>query len=113
MRRSGCRISLSHGFDFIRAARLFDGRPGLDAQSCSTLSLARRSVWLDAQSGSTLSLARRSVWLDAQSPRGREHRILSIGELDGVMIAVAWTQRGADVCWIISVRRARDEEKRQ
>jgi hypothetical protein len=27
-----------HGFDFIGAARLFDGRPG------STLSLARRSV---------------------------------------------------------------------
>jgi hypothetical protein len=68
-----------HGFDFIRAARLFDGRPRLDAQS----------------------------------PRGQENRILSIGELDGVMIAVAWTQRGADVCRIISVRRARDEEKRQ
>jgi uncharacterized DUF497 family protein len=42
-----------------------------------------------------------------------EHRILSIGELDGMMIAVAWTQRGADVCRIISVRKARDEEKRQ
>jgi uncharacterized DUF497 family protein len=68
-----------HGFDFIHAARPFDGR-------------AR---------------------LDAQSPRGREHRILSIGELDGVVIAVAWTRRGADVCRIISVRRARDEEKRQ
>jgi uncharacterized DUF497 family protein len=68
-----------HGFDFIRAARLFDGRPRLDARS----------------------------------PRGRENRILSIGELDGVMIAVAWTQRGADVCRIISVRRARDEEERQ
>jgi uncharacterized protein len=68
-----------HGFDFIHAARLFDGR-------------AR---------------------LDAQSPRGREHRILSIGELDRVMIAVAWTQRGADACRIISVRKARDEEKRQ
>src|SRR5690242_20498105 len=39
-----------HGFDFIRAARLFDGRHRLDAQS----------------------------------PRGPEHRILSIGELDGV-----------------------------
>jgi hypothetical protein len=68
-----------HGFDFIRAARLFDGRPRLDAQS----------------------------------PRGREHRILSIGELEGVIIAVAWTQRGEDICRIISVRRARDEEKRQ
>ena len=68
-----------HGFDFIRAARLFDGRPRLDAAS----------------------------------PRGREHRILSIGELGGVIIAVAWTQRGEDMCRIISVRRARDEEKRQ
>jgi hypothetical protein len=68
-----------HGFDFVRAARLFDGRPRLDAQS----------------------------------PRGREHRILSIGELEGVIIAVAWTQRGEDICRIISVRRARDEEKRQ
>jgi len=40
-----------HGFDFIRAARLFDGRPELDAQSGSTLSLARRSVspWTGAQ----------------------------------------------------------------
>jgi uncharacterized DUF497 family protein len=35
-----------HGLDLIRAARLFDGRPRLDAAS----------------------------------PRGREHRILSIGE---------------------------------
>jgi uncharacterized DUF497 family protein len=38
---------------------------------------------------------------------------LSIGELEGVIIAVAWTQRGEDICRIISVRRARDEEKRQ
>lgn len=68
-----------HGFDFIRSARLFDGRPRLDAAS----------------------------------PRGREHRVLSIGELEGVIIAVAWTQRGPDICRIISVRRARDEEKRQ
>jgi len=68
-----------HGSDFIRAARLFDGRPRLDAQS----------------------------------PHRQENRILSLGELDGVLIAVAWTQRGADVCRIISVRRARDEEKRQ
>jgi uncharacterized DUF497 family protein len=68
-----------HGLDFIRAARLFEGRPRLDAAS----------------------------------PRGREHRILSIGELEGVVIAVAWTQRREDICRIISVRRARDEEKRQ
>src|SRR5271170_5343718 len=90
MRRSGCRIS----------------------QSTALILFAPRGFSTEGPS-STLSLARRSVWLDAQSPRGREHRILSIGELDGVMIAVAWTQRGADVCRIISVRRARDEEKRQ
>jgi len=68
-----------HGFDFIRAARLFDGRPRLDATS----------------------------------PRGGEDRILSIGELDGVIIAAVWTRRGRDICRIISVRRARDEEKEQ
>ena len=68
-----------HGFDFIRAARLFDGRPRLDAQS----------------------------------PRGRERRILSIRALEGVIIAVVWTRRGEDICRIISVRRARDEETRQ
>jgi uncharacterized DUF497 family protein len=48
-----------HGFDFIHAARLFHGRARLDAR------------------------------LDAQSSRGREDRILSIGELDSVMMAVA------------------------
>jgi uncharacterized DUF497 family protein len=48
-----------HGFDFIHAARLFDGR----------------------------------VRLDARSPRGREHRILTIGELDGVMSP--WPGRSA------------------
>ncbi len=68
-----------HGIDFIRAARLFDGRSRLDAPS----------------------------------PRGREQRILSIGEVEGMIGAVAWTPRGKDICRIISVRRARDEETRQ
>ena len=68
-----------HGFDFILAARLFDGRPRLDAVS----------------------------------PRRGEHRILSIGEIDGVVIAAAWTQRGESICRIISVRRARYAEERQ
>jgi uncharacterized protein len=67
-----------HGFDFLRAKRIFDGRPRYDLES----------------------------------PRGGEHRILSIGELNGVIIAVAWTPRGADVIRIISVRRARNEEER-
>ena len=73
-----------HGFDFIRAARLFDGKPGLDAQSGSTLSLP----------------------VDGRQDFKR-------WRTGGVMIAVAWTQPDADVCRIISVRRARDEEKRQ
>jgi uncharacterized DUF497 family protein len=42
-----------------------------------------------------------------------ESRILSIGAVEGVIIALVWTQRGEDICTIISVRRARDEETRQ
>jgi len=41
---------------------------------------------------------------DFESPRRGEQRILSIGELNGVIVAVAWTQRGADLIRIISVR---------
>jgi uncharacterized DUF497 family protein len=68
-----------HGFDFIWARQLFDGRPRFDFSS----------------------------------PRGSEHRVLSIGEIDGVTIAAAWTPRGAETVRIISVRRARDEEEEQ
>jgi uncharacterized DUF497 family protein len=50
---------------------------------------------------------------DIDSPRGDEPRILSIGELDGEMTTVIWTLRGENICRIISVRRARNEEKRQ
>jgi uncharacterized DUF497 family protein len=50
---------------------------------------------------------------DFESPRRGEHRILSIGELNGVIVAVAWTKRGADVIRIISARRARNEEEKK
>jgi uncharacterized protein len=49
---------------------------------------------------------------DVESPRGGERRILSIGELKGVIVAIAWTRRGDDTIRIISVRRARNEEER-
>ena len=44
------------------------------------------------------------------SPRGSEQRWVSIGELDEVMVAIVWTRRG-DAIRIITMRRARDEEK--
>jgi uncharacterized protein len=50
---------------------------------------------------------------DFDSPRRGERRVLSIGELNGVIVAVAWTQRGADIVRIISVRRARNEEEKK
>ena len=46
------------------------------------------------------------------SPRGGEQRWVSVGELDKVMVAVVWTRRG-DAVRIITMRRARDEEKRR
>jgi uncharacterized protein len=48
----------------------------------------------------------------APSPRGGEDRWISIGELEGEMIAVVWTRRGAAIR-IITMRKARDEEKRR
>lgn len=50
--------------------------------------------------------------LSAPSPRGVEERWVSIGELDGEMIAIVWTLRGA-ATRIITMRKARDEEKRR
>jgi uncharacterized protein len=52
------------------------------------------------------------VRLDFDSARSREQRTLSIAELDGKLIAVAWTWRDDDVVRIISARRARREEER-
>jgi uncharacterized protein len=50
--------------------------------------------------------------LDFASPRGDEQRILRIGEIEGRVIAVAWTWRGDNSVRIISARRARDGETR-
>jgi uncharacterized protein len=44
------------------------------------------------------------------SPRFAEERWLSVGELNGRLVAVVWTQRG-EAIRIITTRRARDEEK--
>jgi uncharacterized protein len=44
------------------------------------------------------------------SPRGFEERWLSVGELNGRLVAVVWTQR-RDSLRIIMMRRARNEEK--
>lgn len=46
------------------------------------------------------------------SPRGPEERWLTIGELDGRIIAVVWTWRDGRIR-IVTMRRARDEEKRR
>ncbi len=46
------------------------------------------------------------------SPRKAEDRWLSIGELDGHMIAVVWIWRGAAIR-IITAGRASDAEKRR
>lgn len=50
--------------------------------------------------------------LSVPSPRGPEERWLTIGELDGRTIGVVWTWR-EDRIRIVTMRRARDEEKRQ
>ena len=48
----------------------------------------------------------------APSPRGEEERWLTIGELNGVVIAVVWMWRGRAIR-VITMRRARDGEKRR
>jgi len=50
--------------------------------------------------------------LTAPSPRGGEERWVSIGELDDEVIAVVWTRRGSAIR-VITMRKARDEEKRR
>jgi hypothetical protein len=50
--------------------------------------------------------------LTAPSPRGIEERWLSIGELEGRLIAVVWTRR-SEVVRIVTMRRARNEEKKR
>ena len=46
------------------------------------------------------------------SPRDMEERWLSVGELDGRVVAVVWTRRDAAIR-IITMRRARREEERR
>jgi uncharacterized protein len=61
-------------------------------------SKAKRSAVLDARSLDFLDGCRlfdgRPI-CTAPSPRGGEQRWISIGELDGEMIAVVWTPRGS------------------
>ncbi|MBF0318514.1 MAG: BrnT family toxin [Nitrospirae bacterium] len=49
--------------------------------------------------------------LTVLSPRCSEDRWLSVGEINGRLIAVVWTLRD-EAIRIITMRRARDEEKR-
>ena len=66
--------------------------------------------WLDFLDGRRLFDGRPIC--TAPSPREGEQRWISIGELDGEMIAIVWTRRGATIR-IITMRKARDEEKRR
>lgn len=50
--------------------------------------------------------------LTVLSPRGSEDRWFSIGEINGRFITVVWTWRD-DAIRIITMRRARNEEKRK
>ncbi|MBF0337941.1 MAG: BrnT family toxin [Nitrospirae bacterium] len=46
------------------------------------------------------------------SPRVTEERWVSVGEINGRLVAVVWMRRD-DAIRIITMRRARDEEKRK
>jgi uncharacterized protein len=48
----------------------------------------------------------------APSPQGEEERFVSIGDLNGALIAVVWMWRGSAIR-IITMRKARDGEKRR
>ncbi len=50
--------------------------------------------------------------LTVTSNRGIEARWISVGDLDGRLVAIVWTKRGESIR-IITMRSARDEEKRQ
>jgi hypothetical protein len=50
--------------------------------------------------------------LTLPSNRDSEERWLSLGELNGQLIAIVWTQRNQAIR-IVTMRRTRDEEKRQ
>jgi uncharacterized DUF497 family protein len=77
--------------------------------------------WSDAKRTAVLE-ARGLDFIDAEilfdgrplhtvaSPRAAEERWLSVGELNGRLIAVVWTWRNETIR-IITMRRARDAEK--
>ena len=50
--------------------------------------------------------------LTVPSPRGAEDRWVSIGELNGRLLAVVWTRRNANIR-IITMRRAGDGEAKR
>jgi uncharacterized DUF497 family protein len=78
-------------------------------------SKAKRLVVLDARRLDFLdgrSLFDGRPICTALSPRGGEQRWVSIGELNNEMVAIVWTWRGAAIR-IITMRKARDEEKRR
>jgi hypothetical protein len=49
--------------------------------------------------------------ITSRSPRNGEERFVTIGMLADLYVAVVWTER-EDAIRLISLRRARDEEKR-
>jgi uncharacterized DUF497 family protein len=51
--------------------------------------------------------------LDIESSRGSESRFVTIAIVQGRFCAIVWTQGGEDLIRVISMRGARDEEKRQ
>jgi hypothetical protein len=65
---------------------------------------------LDFFDGGTLFDGRPLITAPARSES--EERWLSIGEIDGRVIAIVWTWRG-DAIRIITMRRARDEEAKR
>ena len=50
--------------------------------------------------------------LTVTSDRGVESRWISVGDLSGRLVAIVWT-KGGETIRIITMRSARDEEKRQ
>lgn len=49
--------------------------------------------------------------LSVPSPRGAEERWLTVGAIEGRLIAAVWTWRDGNIR-LVTMRRARDEEKR-
>jgi uncharacterized DUF497 family protein len=68
---------------------------------------ARRLDFLDA----SLLFDGRPIMTEL-TPRNEEERWLSVGKIEGLLIAIVWTWRGERIR-IITMRRARDGEKRR